>query len=318
MLTVSASPHFRDIDTSAKIMGNVTIALVPAILGSIYFFGYRAGVVILACAASALLFDVLMLNIRSKIVSTADINAALVTGVLLAFCVPPALPWWMGVVGSFVAIVLAKHCFGGLGCNIFNPALAGRIFLMSAYPVAMTTWTQPIRGALQVDAATYATPLGIVKEKLALDIPSYVDLLVGNIGGCIGETSALLLLVGAAYLLYKKIIKLYIPLSFMLSMGVFAWIFGGDKAFSGDFTLHILAGGAILGAFYMATDMVTSPMTPKGQIIFGAGCGIITSIIRLWGGYPEGVSYSIFLMNICAPLIDRHIKPRKFGENFGK
>jgi len=318
LLALSSSPHFRDKDSTAAIMKNVLIALFPAIVGGVYYFGYRAGVVMLACAVSALAFEAIMLKVRGKELTAADVNAALVTGILLAFCVTPLLPWWMGVVGSFVAIVLAKHCFGGLGSNIFNPALAGRIFLMSAYPVAMTTWMQPMRGAIRVDAATYATPLGIVKEGLALKPPEAIDLFIGNIGGCIGETSVMLLLIGAVYLVARRIISLQVPLSFMIALGAMVWIFGGEKAFSGAVLYHLLTGGAVLGAFFMATDMVTSPMTPGGQVLFGAGCGIITGIIRLWGGFPEGVSYSIFLMNACVPLIDRHIRPKKFGADFGK
>ena len=318
LLVLSSSPHIRDRDTTEKIMMNVVIALIPAIVGSIYFFGYRVGLIIFTCGLAAIVFEVIMLTIRGKQVTAADVNSALVTGILLAFCVTPKLPWWMGVVGAFVAIVLAKHCFGGLGSNIFNPALAGRIFLMSAYPVAMTLWMKPIRGTAIVDAATYATPLRIIKEKLSVEVPSYLDLFLGNIGGCIGETSALLLLIGAAYLLYKRIIALYIPLGFLLSLALFIWIFGGGKPLTGDALFHVLAGGAILGAFFMATDMVTSPMTGWGQILFGCGCGIITGIIRLWGGYPEGVSYSILLMNVCVPLIDKYIRQKKFGANFGK
>jgi len=317
LLLMSSSPHFRDRQASEKIMMNVIIALIPAILGSIYFFGARAGVLMFTCGLSAIVFEVAILKVRGKEMTGVDINSALLTGILLAFCVTPALPWWMGIVGAFVAIVLAKHCFGGLGSNIFNPALAGRIFLMSAYPVAMTTWVQPVRGAVAVDASTYATPLALIDDLFA-KVPSYQDLFVGNIGGCLGETSALLLLIGALYLLIRGIIKLYIPLSFLLSLGVFALIFGGKPAFTGDILYHTLTGGAILGAFFMATDYVTSPMGARGQILFGAGCGIITGIIRIWGGYPEGVSYAIFLMNTTVPLIDKHIRPKIFGAKFSK
>ena len=186
---------------------------------------------------------------------------------------------------------------------------------MSAYPVAMTSWVPPTKAA--VDAATYATPLEIVGDLYA-QLPSYKHLFIGNIGGCIGETSAMLLLIGAAYLLLKNIIKLFIPVSFLFTLALFTWIFGGTTAFSGDFLYHILAGGAVLGAFYMATDYTTSPMGRRGQILFGVGCGMITAIIRLWGGYPEGVSYAIFLMNTTVPLIDKHLRPIKFGANFGK
>ena len=238
----------------------------------------------------------------------------------------------MGFLGSVFGIAIAKHCFGGLGYNIFNPALAGRIFLMAAYPQDMTTWASRFeaKGKLGVDAITSATNLGLIKENPLVRIPDYWnriwELFLGNVGGCIGETSALLLLVGAVYLLWKKIITWHIPVSYVATLAVFVWIFGGKQSmdgraimhfFHGDPLFHIMAGGLVLGAFYMATDMVTSPMTPRGMLIFGFGCGILTGVIRLFGGYPEGVSYAIFLMNTTVPLIDRYTRPKVFGFDFG-
>jgi len=298
-------------------------------------------VVIGASVSAAVVTELLMLGMRKRKPVLADINSAVITGILVAFCVTPALPWWGAVVGSAFGIAIAKHCFGGLGFNIFNPALAGRIFLMHAYIVPMTSWTptyfeQKELIASDVNGKSYATPLGIVKEgtqqKLPSEevrkrLPSYWRLFVGNVGGCLGETSALLLLLGAVYLLWRRIISLHIPLAFLGSLALLTWIFGGVEIvqgeprihfFHGDPLFHVLAGGAVLGAFFMATDMVTSPMTPKGMLIFGCGCGAITTVIRLWGGFPEGVSYSIFLMNVCVPLIDRFTMPKLLGADFGK
>jgi electron transport complex protein RnfD len=328
-------------------MADVIIALVPALVGAYLFFRGRAMVLLCASVAAAVAMEFLMLRLRRKKVTAADINSAIVTGILLAFCVTATLPWWGVVLGSVVGIAIAKHCFGGLGFNIFNPALAGRIFVMHAYIVQMTLWTptyyeqkerESERAAQSavVDGETYATPLGKVKEgvqqkrpieEIQRSLPDYWRLFVGNVGGCLGETSALLLLVGAAYLLVRRVISLYIPLAFLGSLALLTWVLGGIRMvageprlylFHGDPLFHVLAGGAVLGAFFMATDMVTSPMTPKGMLIFGFGCGAITTIIRVWGGYPEGVSYSIFLMNICVPLIDRFTMPKLFGAKFGK
>jgi electron transport complex protein RnfD len=328
-------------------MFDVIVALVPAMVGAWVFFRGRALVVICASVAAAVVTELAMLRVRKRKPKAADINSAIVTGILLAFCVTSTLPWWGAVIGSAFGIAIAKHCFGGLGFNVFNPALAGRIFLMHAYIVRMTLWTptylereesrsdqvaQPAEASQKVDGETYATPLGKIKEgilqkrpaeRIKRDLPSYWQLFVGNRGGCLGETSALLLLVGAAYLLLRQVISLHIPLSFLGSLALFGWIFGavpmvGGGAFRGDPLFHVLAGGAVLGAFFMATDMVTSPMTPRGKVIFGVGCGAITGLIRVWGGFPEGVSYAIFLMNICVPLIDKFTMPRLFGAKFGK
>jgi electron transport complex protein RnfD len=351
LLVVSSSPHFRGKGSTARIMFDVIIALLPAVIGAWVFFRGRALIVLGASVAAAVLAEFLMLRVRGRKATAADINSAIVTGILLAFCVTATLPWWAAALGSAFGIAIAKHCFGGLGFNIFNPALAGRIFIMHAYIVRMTLWTptyfeekelqrpeaaQAAEASQRVDAETYATPLGKIKEgiqqkrpieEIKRSLPSRWSLFVGNVGGCLGETSALLLLVGAAYLLVRRIITLHIPLAFLGSLALLTWIFGGGHMiggqprihfFHGDPLFHVLAGGAVLGAFFMATDMVTSPMTRKGMLLFGFGCGAITTIIRLWGGFPEGVSYSIFLMNMCVPLIDRFTMPKLFGADFGK
>jgi electron transport complex protein RnfD len=222
---------------------------------------------------------------------------------LLAFNLPPGIPLWMAALGSFVAIAIAKQAFGGLGFNIFNPALVGRAFLMASFPVEMTSWVK--YGAW--DGVTGATPLGVIKEKLPLSLPTYMEMFLGRRGGCIGETSVLLLLAGAVLLLCYRDITWHIPFSFLGSLAVFSALTGRDPLFA------VMAGGAVLGAFYMATDTVTAPLAPGGRLIFGAGCGLITAVIRKWGGYPEGVCYSILLMNAFTPIIDRYTQPGRFG-----
>jgi len=333
LLTVSSSPHFRSSERTDKIMMQVVIALIPAMVGAIVFFGGRAVIVLFAAVAGAVFAEMAMLRMRKKQATKADMNSAVVTGVLMAFCLSSEVPWWMAFLGSVFGIVIAKHCFGGLGYNIFNPALAGRIFLMAAYPQDMTTWTTQFKaeGAVGVDAVTAATNLGFTKLYPLAKIAEYWEkiwsLFLGNVGGCIGETSALLLLIGAIYLFYKKTITWHIPVSFLAALALFMWIFAGKRPedgqaamafFKGDPLFHILSGGAMLGALFMATDMVTSPMTRKGMLIFGCGCGILTGIIRVFGGFPEGVAYSITLMNITVPLIDKATMPKLFGADFGK
>jgi electron transport complex protein RnfD len=345
LLTVSSSPHFRAKGSTARIMFDVILALLPAVAGAWLFFRGRALVLIGVSVGCAVLTEVIMLAMRRRKPTVADLNSAVITGTLVAFCVTPTLPWWTVAAGSAFGIAIAKHCFGGLGFNIFNPALAGRIFLMHSYIVRMTLWAptyyeekeltpappaaSPAEIRPAVDGETYATPLGKNKEGAerrhsSADIQR---LFTGNVGGCLGETSALLLLLGAMYLLWRRVISLHIPLAFLGSLALFTWIWGGVRVvegvpkawlFHGEPLFHLLAGGAVLGAFFMATDMVTSPMTPKGKVIFGFGCGSITAVIRLWGGFPEGVSYAIFLMNICVPLIDRFTMPKPFGAGFGK
>lgn len=298
-LLITSSPHIRDDDTVEKIMYGVVIALIPASLIGVYYFGLHALVLIIASVAAAVATEAVFQKLRNYPVTVSD-GSAVITGLLLALNLPPGLPVWMAVIGSVVAIALGKQVFGGLGHNPFNPALIGRAFLVASFPVHMTTWISP------VDGTTTATPLGLMKlEGVATD---YSSMFIGKIGGCIGETSALAILLGAAYLLYKGYIDWRIPLSYLGTVAVLTAVFGQDPIF------HLLAGGLMLGAFFMATDMVTSPITKKGRWIFGIGAGIIVVVIRLWGGYPEGVSYSILLMNGVTPLINRYTRPRVFGE----
>ncbi len=319
------------------VMYAVLLAMLPACAGAVYFFGLRALFIIVFAAAAAVLTEFAIERATGRKVTVAD-GSALVTGVLLAFNVPPGVPYWLPVAGSIFAIAIAKMPFGGLGYNPLNPALVGRAFLVASWPVYMTAaWVPPSRGTLSgINAITEATPLGVYRLSnliLARDgagadevarATSYLNelystaslknLFFGNVGGCVGETSALLLLVGAAYLMIRGIINWRIPGAYMGTVALMMWALGGQGAFTGNVLFQMLSGGLILGAFFMATDMVTSPVTPRGQIIFGVGCGLLTSIIRLKGGYPEGVSYSILIMNIAVPLIDRFTRPRKFGE----
>ncbi len=318
-LIVSSSPHVRSDETVQKIMLDVVIALMPALVVGTFFFGFRALLVTLISIGSCILFEHLWHKMSNKPSAISDLSAV-VTGMLIAFNVPVTVPLWLPIVGSFFAIIVVKQLFGGLGQNFMNPALAARAFLLASWPVSMTKWVQPFTTLPifdKVDVISSATPLGMIKgtEVIAGQVlPSYMDLFVGNIGGCIGETSALALILGGGYLLFRKVINWRIPTTFILTVAVMTFIFGKSGFFTGDALYHVLSGGLILGAFYMATDYSSSPVTPKGHIIMGIGCGIITSVIRLYGGYPEGVSYSILLMNVAAPLIDRYTVPKKFGE----
>ncbi|MDI6601125.1 MAG: RnfABCDGE type electron transport complex subunit D [Thermoanaerobacteraceae bacterium] len=307
---VTSSPHFRSEFKIERIMLDVVIALIPALIAGTIFFGMRALLLTIISVAAAVLTEYVIEVLLHKEITIDDFSAV-VTGMLVAFNVPPTVSWWIPAVGSFFAIAIVKMCFGGIGNNFVNPALAARAFLLASWPVQMTTWAVP--GA--VDGVSSATPLAILKgtEVAGAQLPNLWTMFVGNIGGTIGETSALALLIGAAYLLYRKVINLRIPLSFIITVGVMTWIFGPNGMFTGPFLYHILGGGLILGAFFMATDYPTSPVTPLGQVIMGIGCGLLTSVIRLWGGYPEGVSYSILLMNMVTPLIDRYTMPRVFG-----
>lgn len=308
-LTAASSPHIRSSVNTKGTMRDVIIALVPALAAGIYFFGIKALIVIVTSIASCVLSEYICNKIRKRKQSIGDYSAV-VTGILLAFNLSPSInPVFVAIGGAF-AIIIAKMLFGGLGHNFINPALAARAFMLASWPVQMTSWVNP------VDAVSSATPLALIKkgsEVIGGQLPSYWSLFIGNIGGCIGETSTLALLVGAAYLLYRRVITLYIPVSFIATVALFTWILGGDRLFTGDFVYHLLTGGLMLGAFFMATDYTTSPVTTKGMIIMGMGCGLITSVIRLYGGYPEGVSYSILFMNVAAPLIDKYTKPRSFG-----
>lgn len=307
-LIVSMSPHIRADESISKIMRDVVIALLPATLASIYYFRMGAVKVIIAAILSAVIAEVAIQKIRKQPVTISDWSAV-VTGLLLAFNIPATAPWWLPVIGSVFAIAIVKHAFGGLGHNFMNPALAARAMLLASWPVPMTNWVTP-----GPDAVSTATPLALISGTEAADqvLPSIWELFTGNTGGTIGETSAILLILGGIYLIYRGVITPRIPIIYVSTVAVLTFLMGG---FSPYFVIYqVLAGGLMLGAFFMATDYASSPVTPKGQIIYAIGCGIITSVIRIYGGYPEGVSYSILLMNVAAPLIDKYTSPRIFGE----
>ncbi len=308
-LLVSASPHIYSKDSISKIMWTVTCTLIPAALFGIYSFGLNAFITIILSILSACTFEAIVLKLRRKVI-TLDDGSAILTGLLLAMCLPPKVPFYIPIVGSFVAIVIAKHSMGGLGYNIFNPAHIGRAALVLSWPVTMTKWTSMPSA---VDTVTTATPLGILKHEgygylvqtFGGHFNMYKSLLLGLRNGCIGETSVILLLIGGIYLIYKGYIDWIVPTTMISLVGILTWIFGPNGFFTGDPMFHMMAGGLIIGAFFMATDMVTTPITRKGKFIFAAGAASITVLIRLIGGYPEGVCYSILLMNSVTPLIDR-------------
>ena len=312
VLVVSHAPHINGSDTVPKLMLDVIIALMPALIAGVFVFGMRALIVALTCVISSAAAEYIWCRILKKPNSTGDLSAV-VTGLILALNVPASLPLWMAVIGSVFAIIIVKQFFGGIGHNFMNPALGARAFLMASWALAMTRWYTPgthlpLFGV--PDAVTSATPLAAGSA----DKFSYLTLFVGNHGGCIGETSALAILIGAAYLVIRRVIRLRVPLIFIGTVAVGTWIFGGSGGlFTGDPLYQILSGGLMLGACFMATDYTTSPTTPKGQIVFALGCGIITVLIRIWGGYPEGVSYSILLMNVATPLIERLTAPKRYG-----
>jgi electron transport complex protein RnfD len=321
-LVVSLSPHEKGELDVEKIMWGVMIALVPAFGASVLFYGLHAlrvvALSLIFCIGSEYLIQKFVL--KQKV--TAFDGSAAITGLLLAFNVPPGIPWWQLLAGSVVAIGVAKMAFGGLGKNPFNPALVGRAFMLASFPVEMTTWPIPLKNLwnLGADAVTSATPLGILAEKGPAGLPDYLDLFLGKIGGCIGEVSAAAILIGGIFMLYKKIITWHIPTFYLLSLAGFTgvlWLI--DPAKYADPLFHLLAGGAMLGAWFMATDMVTSPMSVKGQIIFAVAGGILCGAIRVFGAYPEGCSYSILIMNAFVPLIDKYAKPKRFGTevNYG-
>lgn len=303
MYVVSSSPHIRSKDSIQGIMRDVVIALIPATLVGIYTFKMQAVLVILASVISAIAAEALWQKYTGKRVTINDFSAV-VTGLLLAFNLPPSVPLWIPVVGSFFAIIVVKQFFGGLGQNFMNPALAARAFLLASWPVQMTTWT--------LDGVAGPTALGILKEGGSA-LPSAWNLFIGNVGGCIGETSAVALLIGGAYLIYRGVISINIPASYIGTVFVLTWILGRNGFMTGAPLYEILAGGLMLGAFFMATDYSSSPITPLGQIVMGVGCGILTAIIRVYGGYPEGVSYSILIMNLFVPIIDKYTSPKVFG-----
>jgi len=313
-LIVSASPHLYNNESVSKIMWIVVLSLLPTGAAGVYIFGISALWVVLAGIISAVLTEGILQKITKRKISVLD-GSAVITGLLLAYNLPPNVPLWLPIVGSVFSIAIGKQIFGGLGQNIFNPALVGRVFLMASWPKYMTAFTNPTYSGLSLkcDAITGATPLAIIKEGGALQAISYLNLFLGKRGGSIGEVCVLALLIGALFLLLRGYISWHIPTTYIATAAVFTYIFGSNGLFSGDWLFHILSGGLILGAFFMATDYVTSPLTYKGQIIFGIGCGILTSVIRLWGGYPEGVSYAILMMNAATPFIDRYTKNKVYG-----
>jgi electron transport complex protein RnfD len=320
-LIVSIGPHLHDTESTAKIMWTVSGALLPATLMSVYFFGMPAVMVILVCIVASLLSEAVVQRMLNKPVTISD-GSAFLTGLLLAMNLPANAPLYIPAVGSFVAVVITKHLFGGLGYNIFNPALIGRAFVLISFPKLMTTYIAPAATFMAVDAKTAATPLVLLKEEgmsKLLEIyhtkwALYQDLFLGNRAGSLGETSVAALLLGAAFLMMKRYITWHIPIPFIATVGVLTWMFGGKEGLlSGDAIFHMMSGGLVLGAFYMATDYVTGPSVRTAQVVFGVCAGILTTLIRLKGGYPEGVMFAILLMNCFAPLLDRGMRSKVFG-----
>lgn len=314
---VSSSPHMLSEVSTKKIMWTVNATLMPAVIFSVYWFGIDALITMVLGVLSAVICEALVQKIRKKPITVND-GSAVLTGLLLTMCLPATVPAYVPIVGSFLAIVVAKQAMGGLGQNIFNPAHIGRAALMVSWPVAMTTWTN-IR---YTDALTSATPLNVLKlqghdaliNMFGSQSEMYKALFLGLRNGSLGETSVVLLVLGGLFLIIKRYIDWVIPVCMIGTVGILTWAFGGSNGlFSGDAIFHMMAGGLIIGAFFMATDYVTAPITRKGQIIFAVGCGVITVLIRLLGGYPEGVCYAILLMNCATPLIDRFIRPVQYG-----
>jgi len=316
---LKSSPHFLDKDSVPKIMLTVILSLLPAVAASLYFFRLRALLVYGLSVAACLITEFIFLKVRGKPLRALRDGSAVITGLLLAMTLPPSLSPELVVIGAVAAVALGKQVFGGLGHNIFNPALVGRAFLQIAFPIAMTTWTPP--AGLAADTATFATPLGSLKfEAAAVEgtLTPIKDLFLGNTGGCLGETSALALLIGAAFLLYKRAIDWRIPTGIIAMLTLFTGIFW--LAAPGRYAsplFHILAGGFMIGAFFMATDMVSSPVTPLGTWIYALGIGLTIGLIRLLGGFPEGVMFSILFLNTFVPLLNRYTRPRILGERSG-
>ncbi len=317
---LQSSPHIRGKEDVRSVMYQVVLALVPGMVAAVVFFGVRAALVLGVAAASVLAFEAIFLRIAGKPIKDFALDGSgLITALLLAMNLPSGIPVYMIVVGAFIAALLGKHAFGGLGNNPFNPALVGRVFLLISFPTAMTTW--PVTTMTELDVTTAATPLGIFKTNGAGALSAwiadagYLKLLTGNRGGSLGESSAISMLIGGLFLLWRKIISWEIPLTFIGTVALIsglAWA-GNPDAYANP-AFHVLSGGLMLGAWFMATDMVTSPVTRRGQLLFGVGCGVLTAVIRLWGGYPEGVSFAILIMNGFVPLIDRYMVPKTFGE----
>lgn len=318
-LIISPAPHIHSGDSVSKNMRGVIFALVPALLVGLYFFGLGALIVTLTAVLSCMLFEYLIQRFIMKGESTIMDGSAALTGLLLAFNLPSNLPIWIIIIGSLVAIGVAKMSFGGLGNNPFNPALVGRVFLLISFPVQMTSWPEvaPLTTAY-LDAETGATILSMMKEG-AGTLPSTLDMFIGKIPGSLGEVSAVALLIGLVYMLVRKIIQWHIPVSILLTVLVFSGIMHlvNPEVYASPI-VHLLTGGLMLGAIFMATDYVTSPMNPRGMWIFGVGIGVLTVVIRNWGAYPEGVSFAILIMNGFTPLINFYVKPKRFGETSKK
>jgi electron transport complex protein RnfD len=319
--SVSISPHIKSVETTARIIWTVNSVLVPAALAGVYFFGLKALLTIVVCIASAVASEYLFQKLMKRKVTVRD-GSAFLTGLLLAMNLPPQAPLYVPVLGSCVAVLLAKQLFGGIGYNIFNPALIGRAFLLITFPKLLTTWNAPTAAFFGVDTVTCATPLNILKlegidrliEAFGGRSSLYLDFFIGNRAGCIGETCIVALLAGGLFLIIRGYITWHIPAAYLGTVMLIAWLAGGSGGvFTGDPLLHFLSGGIVLGAFFMATDYVTSPSTKAGKLIFGAGCGVLTMLIRLKGGFPEGCMFSILIMNCFAPLIDRFFRTRVFG-----
>ncbi len=325
-LIVSVSPHVQSGESAARIMWTVAICLLPALVMGGYYFGPKALWIVALCIGASMASEWLVERMAGREVTVGDGSAAL-TGLLLGLNMPPTAPFYIPLVTSFVAVGITKQLFGGLGFNIFNPALIGRAFALISWPRAMTTWIAPTASFTGMDAVSAATPLSYLKpgegegigkliEVAGGKAALYMDLFTGAgvTAGSIGETSAVAILIGAAYLFYKRYITWHIPMSFLATAGLLAWIFGGDGFFNGDPIVHLFSGGMMLGVFFMATDYVTAPNVRKAQVIFGVGCGALTMLIRLKGGYPEGVMFAILLMNCFAPMLDRKYRTKTFGE----
>jgi electron transport complex protein RnfD len=320
---VSPSPHAYTGESIPKLMYGVIISLLPALGVSVWFFGLGMIVVTSVSIASCILFEYLIQRFLMKVKPSHLDGSALLTGLLLAFCLPANLPFWMVMIGALAAVGIGKMTFGGLGNNIFNPALVGRVFLFISFPVAMTAWPEVGQWMKYTDAVTGATPLGVLKEGLAYnsvgeimpELPSYLHLLTGKMMGSSGEISALALLLGMIYMMYRKIISWHIPISILGTVAIFTgilWLANPDRF--ADPLFHLLSGGLMLGAIYMATDYVTSPMSGKGMIIYGIGIGVVTVLIRIFGAYPEGVQFAILIFNGFTPLINKFVKPKRFGK----
>jgi electron transport complex protein RnfD len=325
MITVSPAPHDHSNESVSKLMFGVIIALVPTFIVSFIFFGVGVLIITLTSMISCVAFEFLIQRFLLKKEPSISDGSALVTGMLLALCLPANIPFWQVILGSLFAIGVAKMSFGGLGNNPFNPALVGRVFLFVSFPVQMSTYPEPLQNWFTyTDASTGATPLSMIKEgikngesvpDLMNNVPAYIDLFIGKMGGSAGEIAAFALIIGLIYLLARKIITFHIPVSIILTVTLFTGIlWWSDPTKYADPLFHLLTGGLLLGAIFMATDYVTSPMTPVGMWIYGIGIGIITILIRVFGAYPEGVQFAILIMNAFVPLINKYIKPVRFGE----